>query len=137
MFAGHFAQLFLFCKYSCKYYSTRTDFSVLVFCSNYRSYEIVFHTLFECGHFLFNTGLHKPAFYTDSFEKLVFWLSALFALCQIRSNFINFITFVYRYSVFFLSLIFKWRFAKNKKAFNKKSMLLRIFWAFKGTSTDI
>ena len=35
---------------------------------------------------LFNTGLYKSPFSTNSFGKLVFCLSALFASCQIRCN---------------------------------------------------
>ena len=33
-----------------------------------------------------NTGLYKSAFSTDSFKKLVFCPSSLFASCQIRCN---------------------------------------------------
>ena len=35
---------------------------------------------------LFNTHLYKFSFCTNSFRKLIFWLSELFVLCQIRCN---------------------------------------------------
>ena len=42
---------------------------------------------------LFNTGLYKSAFSTDSFEKLVVCISAFFASCQFDETYINVITF--------------------------------------------
>ena len=40
---------------------------------------------------LLSTGLYKSAFSTDSFGKLGFGLSAVFALCKFNVTFINFI----------------------------------------------
>ena len=65
---------------------------------------IVLHALFVCGY---SFGFFKSAFFTDSFGKLVYCLSVLFALCWIEFNvtFINFITFslhnhcLYKYQV--------------------------------------
>ena len=64
---------------------------------------------------LFNTGLYKSSFSNDSFGKLVFCISAIFALCRIRCNLHKryniCIIFIYiagvRYSVFLFSLISK------------------------------
>ena len=56
---------------------------------------------------LFNTGLYQSAFSTDSFGKLVFYLSELFELYRFEFDvtFTNFITFalhnhcLYKYQV--------------------------------------
>ena len=85
---------------------------------------------------LFNTGLYKSAFCTDSFEKLLVCISALFTLFRIRSNLdklynicmINVYIAGVRYSVFLFSLHFKKRYrvisisiqTHLNKDFNKK-----------------
>ena len=81
---------------------------------------------------LFNRVLYKLAFSTDSFVKLAFCLSALFALCQIRYNLhklynICMITAYIvgvRYSVF---LCHKHLNTRLKIAFNKKHTSNKLF----------
>ena len=95
---------------------------------------------------LFNTGLYKSAFSTDSLGKLVVCISAFFALCRIRCNlhkiYIICTIVVYtvgvRYSVFLLSLISKKRYASWKFEYKHiwrklliKNMPLGSFWAIK------
>lgn len=67
---------------------------------------------------LFNTGLYKSPFSTNSFGKLVFRISPLFELCPIRrnlhklNNICRIIVYIVgaRYSVFLFSFISKKRF---------------------------
>ena len=46
----------------------------------------MFYALFVCGHYFFNTGLSKSAFFTYYFGELVFLCHELFILIELRHN---------------------------------------------------
>ena len=92
---------------------------------------------------LFNTGSYKTAFSTDSFVKLTFCLTALFALCwriEFNVTFINFMKFAlhnqYKYQVLcaFVLCYFWNEISRHKHlniAFNKENMPLGSFEVWK------